>query len=115
VTTQRIRPNATYERDSFSPDDASASAAKVERAARAYQRPLGVDPGDLAAVAREYALRKGGGSFARTRKSRVRSRPPGFASRRADHGGGAAERAARQARLRRPGPTPTECASSRSV
>ena len=93
VTTQRIRPNATYERDSFSPDDASAFAAKVERAARAYPRPLGVDPGELAAVAREYALRKGGWVIRSNEEITRAFEAAGFRIERADHGGGAPERA----------------------
>jgi SAM-dependent methyltransferase len=93
LTTQRIRPNATYERDSYGPSGARALAAQVERAARAYEDDLGVDPAELGAAVYEYAIRKGGWVIRTNEEVSRAFEVAGFHVDRADFGGGAEERA----------------------
>ena len=92
VTTQRVQPDATAERNVHTEEGARALSARTLDAARAYPRPLGVDAGELAKAAFEYAMKqqtfviRSNGDLVDLFKT------AGFDLELADEGGGAAER-----------------------
>jgi SAM-dependent methyltransferase len=58
VTTQRVHPNLTTDRNSYTDAEARALSARVATAVRAYPHPLNIDPDELASATFEYAMRK---------------------------------------------------------
>jgi hypothetical protein len=87
VTTQRIRPNATYARYRYSPDQARALATRVRRVASDHSGQLGVTPEQLSEAVYAYALRKGANVIQSRNEIRDAFLSGGFEIDRDDDGG----------------------------
>ena len=92
VTTQRVQPDATAERNIHTEESARALSDRTLDAVRALPRPLAVDAGELAKAAYEYALKQQTFVIRSNHEVVDLFDAAGFDLELADEGGGVAER-----------------------